>query len=359
MTSSPKQPFTVGGPGFDPEQLFDNSALFEKIHGYLRSNDLHSAVQAAFSIPSTDKYVYHANASVTLPQVQTAVHAGPTHGLHDWYLDAQNHPIEHPSTADVAVYVALFDPSKSASNLLKGMKSNAKKGSLRAGIADHLIAKRYLDPSIVVPKRKAQHHNPYVDFWAWSCHSLEYAGPDANTVNVKMSHHVLPIFMHHFGCSCPSYESLEILNKIANGKTILDVGSGNGYWTLMLRKQGCQVIAVDSMQSQWRTCWIGDTVVTDGIQFVKNRDGAGKNDMLLMVYPIVGEDFTRSVLQTYQGDIISVVGTQNGNGYTVFRDETFDQWMQRERKDFEKIVQVPLPSFAGKDDALFVFKRKI
>lgn len=351
-------PYTVGAPRFSPELFFENPELFKDIHEYLRSNDLRSALHKAFSIPQNDSYVYHATASVTLSQVQTAIHAGPTHGLHDWYLDTEGHPVPHPSAADIGTYISLFDPSKPAANLLKGMKSNAKKDSLRAGIADYLISKRYLDPSITISKRKAEHHNPYVDFWAWSCHSLEYAGPNINTVNVRMSHHVLPVFMHHFGCACPSYESLEILKRVAGTQTILDIGSGNGYWTLMLRKQGCEVIAVDSMQSQWRTCWIGDTIVTDAIQFMKKREGGCKNDVLLMVYPIVGEEFTKAAIDAYRGDTICVVGTQNGNGYTGFTNEVFDEWMAHEKSEFDKMVQVPLPSFAGKDDALFVFRRR-
>lgn len=32
--------------------------------------------------------------------------------------------------------------------------------------------------------------------------------------------------------------------------------------------------------------------------------------------------------------------------------------MAREMPDWEKILQVPLPSFAGKDEALFAFEKK-
>lgn len=164
--------------------------------------------------------------------------------------------------------------------------------------------------------------------------------------------------MHHFGCACPSYESLEIINAVRKGKTVLDIGSGNGYWTYMLRRHGLEVQAVDNGQSTWRTLWIGDTVKKDGVEFVKKRPKGGKDDVLLMVYPVVGLEFTTGILNAYKGDVVCVAGTQNGNGYTGFKDEMIDSWMAKERKDFEKIVQIPLPSFAGKDDALFVFRRK-
>jgi len=57
------------------------------------------------------------------------------------------------------------------------------------------------------------------------------------------------------------------------------------------------------------------------------------------------------------GDTIIVAGTQNANGFTAFAKETIAEWMAREMPDFEKILQIPLPSFAGKDEALFAFRK--
>jgi hypothetical protein len=36
---------------------------------------------------------------------------------------------------------------------------------------------------------------------------------------------------------------------------------------------------------------------------------------------------------------------------------TFDEYMEREQPGWTKVVQVPLPSFAGKDEALYVYQR--
>lgn len=59
-----------------------------------------------------------------------------------------------------------------------------------------------------------------------------------------------------------------------------------------------------------------------------------------------------------EGDTIVVAGTQNANGFTAFEKETIASWMAREKTDFEMVLQIPLPSFAGKDEALFAFQRK-
>ena len=349
---------TVGSKDFQPNQLFGDKALIDSYHSHLNNNDFRTAIITAFHLPPNDDYIYHATASVTLSQVQTAINAGSSHGLHDWYLDSNSKPNGHPPTLDIAAYISLFDPSKNPANTLKGFLSNAKKDSLRSTIATYLTSKRYTHPSLPpTPKRKTPHLNPYIDFWSYASHALESAGPNAHTSQVRTSHHILPIFMHHFSCVCPSYESLALITALSKSKTVIDMGSGNGYWTHLLRREhGCSVIAVDSQQSRWRTMWISDTVVTDGIQFLRKRNG-GKDDVLLMVYPITAGEFTPNVIRAFKGDVVCIAGTQNGNGYTGFKDEMVNVWFEKNMSGWEKIVQIPLPSFPGKDDALFVFRR--
>jgi len=209
----------------------------------------------------------------------------------------------------------------------------------------------------MIPKTKKAQINPYCDYWCWSCQELEWAGPDPGTVNVRTSHHILPVFMHHFGCVVPSYECLEVIRQTAGGRKVRELGSGNGYWAYMLRRMGVSVTAVDNLQSEYRTLWISDTVVHDGVKYLEADNGA-RDAVLLLVYPIVGMDFTSKILNTYEGNVICVAGTQNKNGYTAFRDQTIDEYITAEIVGFEKTVQIPLPSFAGKDEALFVFDRR-
>jgi hypothetical protein len=170
--------------------------------------------------------------------------------------------------------------------------------------------------------------------------------------------------MHHFGCATPSHESLEIIRRLSDGRAIADIGSGNGYWAFMLRRYGLVVHAVDSLQSEWRVNWVSDTIISDGTQWLRNHNG-GKELVLLLVYPVVGGGvaggteggFTRGLVEAFKGDTIAVVGTQNGNGYTGFRDMGMDQFMRKEHPEWTKVVQIPLPSFAGKDEALFIFQK--
>jgi hypothetical protein len=221
--------------------------------------------------------------------------------------------------------------------------------------------------------------NPYLSFWAYSCVELEWAGPWPDTAHVKMSHHMLPIFYHHFGCVVPSYAALWVIAKLAQPakpskelvKPILDIGSGNGYWTFMLRRLQLEggmlplkVMPVDNGASEYRTVWVKDTVKMDGKQFLeKYKEGewqvnGGVGGVLLLVYPQATGDFTERVLRAYRGDAIVVAGTQTTNGFTAFQSELVDEWMEREMPEYELTLRMPLPSFAGKDEALFVFQRR-
>jgi hypothetical protein len=185
----------------------------------------------------------------------------------------------------------------------------------------------------------------------------EYANPAA----ARITHPVLPVLYHHFGCACPSFEALSVISQLVSQTKadggVLEMASGNGYWTFMLRKMGVAVTAVDNLEAVWRTVWIPDTVKAGGVEYMK-RVGGARNQVLLMVYMVTKGDFTKQVLKAYKGDTIIVVGTQNANRFTGFVDTTVEEYFEKEKKEFELTVRIALPSFAGKDEGMFVYQRK-
>ncbi|EOO01631.1 hypothetical protein UCRPA7_2843 [Phaeoacremonium minimum UCRPA7] len=360
----------IGSAHFEPHTRVKSSEARTAALAALEKNDLAAAIRDWFQLPANDSYTYHAMTSVTLAQVQHVVSLGAANNLHAWYADPETkEPLQPPPQADIEAYITIFQANSATASALKGFASNAKKNSLRASVATHITEKRYIHPaapSLTISKNKSPPPNPYFDFWAWSCRNLEWCGPCAASEARPQSHHVLPIFMHHFGCAVPSYESLEMLRILAAGRTVADVGSGNGYWSFMLRQHGVSVVPVDNQQSEWRANWVNDTVIADGVKWLGRKENAGGKDMvLLLVYPVVGGGlaggveggFTRGLMAAYQGDTVAVVGTQNRNGYTGFKDMIMNEYMEKEQKDWTKVVQIPLPSFAGKDEALFVYQR--
>ncbi|KAI1193883.1 hypothetical protein F5X97DRAFT_20678 [Nemania serpens] len=414
--------YCEGSPSWNPDAYLADAELHARAEAHLANNDLRSAITTSFSLRKTDTYVYHAIVAVTLPQAQQVVSLGAARGLHGWYYSEPS-PSPSPSSPslpspappatttrrptppvrlppppqpDVEAYLSIFLPSNSAPTALRNLAANAKKGSLRREIGTYLTTKRFVHPALpalVIPRVKRPSppfpSNPYLAFQAWASRNLEWAGPGPSSARgPSSSHHVLPILMHHFGCACPSHEALEILRLLADGREIIDVGSGNGYWTRLLRDYHAfhaapnaskptsntppasssvvpLVTPVDSAQSSWRTTWVSDTLIADGAAYLRTTRRGARDAVLLLVYPIVGGGvaggteggFTRRMLDAYDGDTVAVVGTQNHNGYTGFRHMTTDEFMAREHDDWVKVVQVPLPSFPGKDEALYVFQR--
>ncbi|KAH0524695.1 hypothetical protein TsFJ059_007171 [Trichoderma semiorbis] len=369
MSRTLKAPRCVGSPSFAPDEVIEDAPRLQQARELLAANDLYNASRALLSLPERDSFTYHAMTSVKLAEVQHVVGLGDVNNLHAWYRDEDGTAREPPPLPDIEAYISIFSPSTATASALKNFETNAKKTSIRSEAARHLAEKRYVHPTLAsqltIPKSKQPpSQNPYFDFWAWSCRNLEWCGPCASSERVATSHHVLPIFMHHFGCATPSHESLAILRLLADGRAVADMGSGNGYWTFLLRRYGLTVYPVDNMQSEWRVNWVDDTVIMDGVQWLRKNDN-GKNLVLLLVYPVVGGgigggtegSFTRGLVNAFQGDTIAVVGTQNGNGYTGFKSMTMDVFMEQEHPEWTKVVQIPLPSFAGKDEALYVFQR--
>lgn len=157
----------------------------------------------------------------------------------------------------------------------------------------------------------------------------------------------------------PTYEALYIISQLAGGPQggVIDMASGNGYWTYMLRRMGTAVVAVDNAASEFRMEWVGNTVRADGVEYLR-RNGGGAEKVLLLVYVVTKGSFMRRVVGAYKGDTIVVVGTQNANRYTGFSECTVEEWFDREMGGWDLTCRIAMPSFAGKDEAMFVWQRK-
>ncbi|KAH6629506.1 hypothetical protein C7974DRAFT_188027 [Boeremia exigua] len=360
---------------FNPD-VFLEKWTDEEFNPIQSGKPLARCIGESFDIPPTDQYIYRAQGETTLHITERAILGKRAHGMHDWYHDDSGTPIEpqYPSQEEVTAYTSLFDPSLNLPKAINGFRSQSKPNTIRKQVAEHLSSRFHNTTAGLLPAKKDRKHvNPYLSLWTYSCQELEWSGPVPSTSSTKISHHILPIFYHHFGCIVPSYAALHVLAKLAQPAKpskedvipILDVGSGNGYWTFMLRNfplptselKALDVRPIDSGLSEYRVNWVKDTIKMDGKEYLR-RNGNGTGSILLLVYPQATGDFTGPILRMFEGDTVVVAGTQNENGFTAFQDQGVDQWVEKNLKAFELTLRMPLPSFAGKDEALFVFQRK-
>ncbi|KAH6710599.1 hypothetical protein BKA61DRAFT_645047 [Leptodontidium sp. MPI-SDFR-AT-0119] len=309
----------------------------------LIDNDFSKTITTTFGIPEQDNYVYRAEAFATaLGQIQEKVDSG------ELKYKYQSHGQQiQVSESDINAYTSIFSSNTDSSKALTAFLSNAKKGSPREIVAKYLQSRRTCP--FKIPKSKT-HINPYYDMWALSCRETAFLGPSpdpsyAHPANAKHTHPILPVFYHHFGCVVPSYEALQIISQL-----VADSGvDGELIWPL-------NVTAVGNMASKYRTRWIENTVKADGVEYLK-KNGGGKGRVLLMVYMVTASSFTKRVLREYRGDAIVMVGTQNANRYTDFADCTMEEYFEKEMPNWVLVCVVPMPSFAGKDEGMLVWRR--
>lgn len=343
----------------------------------------------AFDIPQPDTYLYSQESStVTIQQAADALRHG---SKYHYYQNGRS--VEIPR-GDIDAYIQLFAPESDPEGAYASFLANAKKESPRKSVAGYLVSRRVLDTLNETPtsspdptKKKSSkqknkrkklrgHENPYFSVWSLMCRQLGFLGPLPGhpyslPASARQAHPILPIFMHHFGCAIPSYEALHLILQTAgssfssdpssaNRRVIFDIGCGNGYWTYLLR-QFCEqhgltqeIVAVDDGSSTWRTTWIDHLVRQDALEFLQGRDT--KEAVMLLVYPVTSQNFTRRAIGAFHGNTICLVGTQNENRYTAFDDATVEEFCERGGA-WKVTSRLPLPSFPGKDDALYILRR--
>lgn len=159
---------------------------------------------------------------------------------------------------------------------------------------------------------------------------------------------------------------------------VVEVGAGGGYWSMLLRAAGVDVLAFDPdgggeyfTGSPW-------TDVADGDEAAC---AAYPGRTLLLCWPEYGKRWPASALLAYTGDVVAYVGEGPGGctGDDVFHrllgsdyctDHGFMDYPDPERQDgkdqcpvclsapiFEEISLVEIPQWPGTRDHLYIYRR--
>ena len=106
-----------------------------------------------------------------------------------------------------------------------------------------------------------------------------------------------------FAWAVPDTRALRI---IAYFSPIVELGCGNAYWCSLLRKTGCDVIAVDKYTKENDdTPFIEDVIEGDATYLEKE---ACEGRTLLLCYPDDRESLSAECLKYFQGDTIIHIG---------------------------------------------------
>jgi hypothetical protein len=97
------RPHTVGSSSFDPDAFFEQWDEAVVPH----DNDLKKCILRSFKLKQDDDYEYHAIATVTLNQVQSAINAGGRNGMHAWYRDENGFQVGQGCDAQQCICAAV------------------------------------------------------------------------------------------------------------------------------------------------------------------------------------------------------------------------------------------------------------
>lgn len=135
---------------------------------------------------------------------------------------------------------------------------------------------------------------------------------------------------------------------IATGGPVLEIGAGTGFWSLLLRRIGCDVLACDANPHINDWCSFG---WTDVIKGGPEMAAAHPERSLFLCWPPYNETMAYDALSAYTGNKLYYVGEGYG-GCTA--DDAFHELLN----EWSRRLVIPLPQFRGIRDHLFVFERR-
>lgn len=154
-----------------------------------------------------------------------------------------------------------------------------------------------------------------------------------------------------YGFAIPDDDAINCIASYSNG-SVIELGSGCGYWASLLREKGVDVICVDDMSWKNNDSWHWDQIYTEPTVGSYEHLDEYPNHTLFMCWPNYNTDFAKDSLQAYKGDTFIYVGEGRGGctGNDAFHELIEAEW--------EIAEEVCIPQWPGIHDMLHVFKRK-
>ncbi len=161
-----------------------------------------------------------------------------------------------------------------------------------------------------------------------------------------------------YAWAIPNADAIGTIRAVADGRGVLEVGSGTGYWAALLREAGVDIVPTDASpphtalgaeHNPWHPntdCFV-DVIEMDGVAAAAS---AGDR-ILLLCWPPSPSDMAYNAVQAYPGDTVVYVGEWRGvTGSGALHDMLADEWT------LEQSVDIPI--WARRSDKLLVFTRR-
>lgn len=158
----------------------------------------------------------------------------------------------------------------------------------------------------------------------------------------------------------PSNRSIKFIADILDGRPVVEIGAGNGYWAWMLSQHGVEVAAYDLHPVGHELSWFRDSEelslpVKAEAYFDVQLGGVNKladhpDHALFLCWPTM-DPWAYDALRIYKGSLVIYIGEHGGcNADDSFFQELEANWTYVERG--------PLVAWEGIHDSLTVYERK-
>lgn len=182
----------------------------------------------------------------------------------------------------------------------------------------------------------------------------------------------------------PAPQSIQFIVDALDGRPLVEVGAGNGYWAWMLDQMGVNVIAYDRAPVNYKHTWFkltngvtwGQEVWEADVQaeefFPVKKAGTkvlldvDPERVLFLSWPNYNTDFAYKALTRFQGDTLIFLGEGAGGctgddkfhrllGYEPWRDE--DEEALEGIAEWKYDQEQSLIQWEGIHDAIFIYRR--
>lgn len=122
-----------------------------------------------------------------------------------------------------------------------------------------------------------------------------------------------------FAWAIPTPMDLQWLTAVLDGRNVVEIGAGSGYWAWQLSQLGTNVIAYDNWEWEWNHRW-------HHVNFGGPEDAARHPDRALMlIWPPYATSMAAEALKAYTGDMLIYAGEGE---YGCTGDDEFHQLLE-------------------------------
>lgn len=146
--------------------------------------------------------------------------------------------------------------------------------------------------------------------------------------------------VHKFSWAVPSAAALQEIQDFCNGRKIIEIGAGTGYWASLLQAKGQAVVPIDN-GSEPVDCQYTEVIQADGREFLAAHDT--REDVLMCCWPRSMDDW----LAAFGGQALICIGELEGATDYIQEEDT--AW--RLSKEFR------IPQYLGMRDMLRMYSK--